>query len=87
MKTLLVIVLVFSIQTQQDKPKQDDKPSAFKIVMDIFKGQIEKLKPRKLARKEIAWKGCLLDAYKEAKEKKKPVLIYAFGGDPVEGRC
>lgn len=49
--------------------------------------RIDELKPAELARRMIPWQTCLLSAVRQAREQKRPVLIWAFGGDPVEGRC
>ena len=35
---------------------------------------------------KVEWKTCLLEACAEGARQKKPVLLWALGGDP-EGRC
>jgi hypothetical protein len=55
---------------------------------DALKAEIEALMPAKLAWKEIQWKTCLLEGLKEAREKKKPILLWVVGpGEALEGRC
>lgn len=34
----------------------------------------------------VPWKTCLIEAYAQARKERKPLLIWALGGDP-EGRC
>ena len=50
--------------------------------------EIEALKPPKLVWREVAWRKCLLQGLQEAREQKKPVLLWAFiNADPGEERC
>jgi hypothetical protein len=50
--------------------------------------EIEALKPPKLVWREVAWRKCLLAGLREAREQKKPVLLWAFiNADPGEERC
>ena len=54
---------------------------------EALKAEIEALKPAQLAWREIQWRTCLLDGLKEAREKKKPILLWVVGpGDALEGR-
>ena len=48
---------------------------------------IESMKPAKLAWHEIAWRECPLEALREAREKKKPVIAWVFLGTPSDERC
>jgi hypothetical protein len=54
---------------------------------EALKAEIAALVPDKLAWREIAWKSCLLAGLKEARERKKPLLLWIFGGEPTAGRC
>lgn len=55
---------------------------------DALRAEIEALRPAKLAWREIPWKTCLLEAMKESREQKKPVLLWIVGpGEALEGRC
>lgn len=49
--------------------------------------EITALKPANQAWREIAWKTCPLEALKEAREKKRPVLAWVFLGNPADERC
>jgi hypothetical protein len=49
--------------------------------------EIAALKPKKLAWREIAWRNCPLEALKEAREKRKPVIAWVFLGNPADERC
>lgn len=60
---------------------QDETP-------ETLKSKIDALKVDKVAWRGIAWKTCLLDAIREAREKKKPVLAWVFIDRPVDDkRC
>jgi hypothetical protein len=52
-----------------------------------MQAEIEALKPKKLAWREIAWRNCPLEALKEAREKRKPVIAWVFLGNPADERC
>jgi hypothetical protein len=55
---------------------------------EALKAEIEALHPAQLAWREIQWKTCLLEGLKEAREKKKPILLWVVGpGDALDGRC
>jgi hypothetical protein len=55
---------------------------------DALKDEIEGLRPAKLAWREIQWKTWLLEGLKEAREKKKPILLWVVGpGEALDGRC
>jgi hypothetical protein len=54
---------------------------------DRLRAEIAALRPAQAVRQAIGWRKCLLEAFREARERKKPVLIWAFRGDPDEGRC
>ena len=45
------------------------------------------MKPAKHPWRAIAWKNCPLEALKEARAKKRPVLVWVFLGNPADERC
>ncbi len=55
---------------------------------EALKAEIEALKAAKVAWREIAWKSCLIEGLKEAREKQKPVLLWVFIDRPIDdARC
>ena len=55
---------------------------------EALQTEIEGLRPAKIAWREIQWKTCMLEALKESREKKKPVLLWVVGpGENLDGRC
>jgi len=55
---------------------------------EALQAEIDALKPAQFAWQELHWKTCLLEALREAQEKKKPVLLWVVGpGEPLDGRC
>lgn len=55
---------------------------------DKIKADIEALRVPDVAWRSIKWKSCLLDGLKESREKKKPVICWAFIDRPVDDeRC
>lgn len=54
---------------------------------DALKAEIDALKPAKLVWHEIPWKTCPLEALKESREQKKPVIVWVFLGTPSDERC
>jgi hypothetical protein len=54
---------------------------------EALKADIEAMRPARHVWREIAWKNCPLEALKEAREQKKPVLIWVFLGSPSDERC
>jgi hypothetical protein len=52
-----------------------------------LQAEVEALRPAKLAWREIAWKNCPLEALKEARERRRPVLAWVFLGHPADERC
>ncbi len=69
----------------QPNPKEPAKQAA---TPEALKAEIEALKVAKVAWREIAWKSCLIEGLKEAREKKKPVLLWVFIDRPIDdARC
>jgi hypothetical protein len=54
---------------------------------EALKAEIEALKPADHVWRAIPWKTCPLEALKAAREQKKPVLVWVFGGLPTDERC
>lgn len=53
-----------------------------------LKGQIEALRPAKVAWREIQWKTCLLEGLQASREQGKPALLWIFIDRPVDdARC
>ena len=52
-----------------------------------LKAQVEALRPANHIWRAIAWKTCPLEALKEAREQKKPVIVWVFLGIPTNERC
>jgi hypothetical protein len=49
--------------------------------------EIESLRAGGFARGGLGWQTCLLAAAADARQRGRPLLLWVFGGDPVEGRC
>lgn len=54
---------------------------------DALQAEIEALKPAQHVWRALAWKTCPLEALKEARDQKKPVLAWVFLGTPTDERC
>jgi hypothetical protein len=54
---------------------------------EALMAEIEALRPAKPIWRAIAWKRCLLDALRTARQEHKPVLLWVLGGEPTQGRC
>lgn len=55
---------------------------------ESLQARIDALKAPHVAWREIAWKSCLLDGLREAREKGKPVLLWVFIDRPADdARC
>jgi hypothetical protein len=55
---------------------------------EALKAEIEALRPSRHVWREIRWITCLLEGLKVARERKKPVMLWAFiNGNPDSGRC
>lgn len=48
--------------------------------------QVDALRTTSDTWRRIPWRTCLLSAAREAREKGRPMLVWALGGDP-SGRC
>jgi len=60
---------------------------ALLAAQDDLRKQVDELRPENHVWREIAWKTCPLEALKESREQKKPVLIWVFLGNPSDERC
>jgi hypothetical protein len=54
---------------------------------EALKAEIEASRPARHAWRAIAWKTCPLEALKESRQQKKPVLAWVFLGIPTDERC
>jgi hypothetical protein len=54
---------------------------------EALRAEIAALKPARHVWREIAWKTCPLEALKESREQKKPVITWVFLGIPTDERC
>jgi hypothetical protein len=54
---------------------------------EALRAEIAALKPARHTWRAIAWKTCPLEALKEAREQKKPVIAWVFLGLPTDERC
>ena len=67
---------------------RDERPAKKATTPKALQTEIEALRPAKTGWREIQWKTCLLEALKESREKKKPVLLWVVGpGENLDGRC
>jgi hypothetical protein len=79
-----VALLLAGIVWAQETPG----PSTHEQSPAALQAEIEHLKAPRVAWRQIAWKTCLLEALKESRDKKKPVLLWAFIDRPVDdARC
>ena len=79
-----IVVLLASAVWAGESPS----PKELAKSPEALKAEIEALKPAQLAWREIQWRTCLLEGLKEAREKKKPILLWVVGpGDALDGRC
>jgi hypothetical protein len=69
------------------RSREQARPAGQEGTLEGLEAEIAALAPDKLAWREIAWKSCLLAGLKEARERKKPLLLWVFGGEPTAGRC
>jgi len=88
MKKLVVLagVAVFcaGVSRGQDSSRQAEGDAAHASL----KGQIEALRPAKLAWREIQWKTCLLEGLQASRQQGKPALLWIFIDRPVDdARC
>ena len=82
--TSMLLASLFSMGWNQARPV----PVTEAASPEALKAEIEALKPAQLAWREIKWRTCLLEGLKEAREKKKPILLWVVGpGDALDGRC
>ena len=59
-----------------------------KIDPDAIKSEIEAMRVKDVAWRQIEWKTCLLDGLKASREQKKPLVLWVFIDRPVDDkRC
>ncbi len=84
MRTSWLVVVACGLAAAVSARAQEESAAALAGRLRV---EIESLRPGQAVRRAVGWRTCLLEAFREAQEKKKPVLIWAFRGDPDEGRC
>lgn len=80
---VMSLVLFVSIVWAQQSPR----PAKKAATPESLHAEIEALKPAKHIWREVKWKTCLLEALRDARAQKKPVLLWVLGGEPTKGRC
>lgn len=80
MKNLLLLGLTMLIGAWQTMDQEKTDP-------DTLKANIKSLRPENHTWRKIPWQNCPLEALKESRDKKKPVLIWVFLGKPSDERC
>ena len=84
MKRRVVVGIVAVMFASSASGQELKKP----LTPDALRADIEALMPAQLAWREIPWRTCLLEGLKEAREQKKPILLWVVGpGDALDGRC
>ena len=79
-----VALLCAGIAWAQEATRQAQKPPT----PNALQAEIEALKARGVAWREIAWKSCLLEGLKESRAKNKPALLWVFIDRPIDdARC
>ena len=88
MLRVTLIATMFALFASIGSAQPPTGPVKKPLTPDALKAEIEALYPAKLAWREIQWKTCLLEGLKEAREKKKPILLWVVGpGEALDGRC
>jgi hypothetical protein len=75
---LVAAGLTWAVATARGNPMHDR--------LSTLKQQVEALRGGKHQWRHVPWRRCLVAACREAQEQRKPLLIWALGGDPT-GRC
>ncbi len=82
--TAVALVLIAGLASARPSPAAEQQPAAPETV----KAEIDALKAPKVAWRGIAWKSCLIEGLREARAKKKPVLLWVFIDRPADdARC
>jgi hypothetical protein len=76
----LIFAGIASTQAPAPRAKEPATP-------EVLKAEIEALIPAKHAWREIQWLTCPLQALKESRAHKKPVITWVFLGLPSDERC
>jgi hypothetical protein len=66
---------------------ESPNPAKKATTLEALQADIEALKPAQHTWRAIAWRTCPLEALKEAREQKKPVIAWVFLGIPTDERC
>ncbi len=80
-RVALLVAAIAWVQQPSGAEKRTKTPEA-------LQAEIEALKARNVAWRQIAWKSCLLEGLKESRAKNKPVLLWVFIDRPIDdARC
>jgi hypothetical protein len=82
--TIVLSVLVFAGPAWSQQATTSAKKAT---TPDALKAEIDALKPAQHVWRAIVWKTCPLEALKEARAQKKPVIAWVFLGLPADERC
>jgi hypothetical protein len=82
MPTLAMFALTPLLVPMFAAPSDPTDPS------EALQARVESLRAPNVAWRKIAWKSCLLEGLKAAREQKKPALLWVFIDRPVnDARC
>jgi hypothetical protein len=87
MKHLPVLASIALLLAGAACPAEPRSPAKKALTPDALQADIDALKPAQHAWRAIPWKTCPLEALKEAREQKKPVIVWVFLGIPTDERC
>jgi len=87
MRKLLILSGLAALLAGIAWAQESTSPANKAATPEALKADIEALKPARHVWREIAWKTCPLEALKEAREQKKPVIVWVFLGLPTDERC
>jgi hypothetical protein len=62
--------------------------SASFLSPEALKAEVQSLKQKQVAWREIQWRTCLLEGLKESREQQKPIMLWIFIDRPIDDeRC
>jgi hypothetical protein len=85
-RTIVVAVVVWATCLIDGQPSvRADQPARSPTALQA---EIDKLRVRQVAWRQIAWKSCLLEGLRESRKQNKPVLLWVFIDRPTDdARC
>ena len=88
LKKLAILASVAVLWAGVTRGQDSSRPAEGDAASASLKGQIEALRPAKLAWREIQWKTCLLEGLQASRQQGKPALLWIFIDRPVDdARC